>query len=87
MQWVQAMWKTGKQEQRSLDITIYLFQMESVIKQAEEARNRAREHAKLIHNNEYQPLKHDIDRMRREYLGLERLPELYETETDLISPE
>ncbi|XP_015116392.1 zinc finger C4H2 domain-containing protein isoform X4 [Diachasma alloeum] len=61
--------------------------MESVIKQAEEARTRAREHAKILHNNEYQPLKHDIDRMRREYLGLERLPELYETETDLISPE
>lgn len=61
--------------------------MESVIKQAEEARNRAREHAKLIHNNEYQPLKHDIDRMRREYFNLDRLPELYETETDLIAPE
>ncbi|XP_015116389.1 zinc finger C4H2 domain-containing protein isoform X1 [Diachasma alloeum] len=61
--------------------------MESVIKQAEEARTRAREHAKILHNNEYQPLKHDIDRMRREYLGLERLPELYETETDLISPD
>ncbi|KAM0734763.1 Zinc finger C4H2 domain-containing protein [Formica fusca] len=61
--------------------------MESVIKQAEEARNRARETAKLIHNNDYQPLKHDIDRMRREFLGLERLPELYETESDLISPE
>ncbi|XP_024939031.1 zinc finger C4H2 domain-containing protein isoform X2 [Cephus cinctus] len=61
--------------------------METVIKQAEEARNRARETAKLIHNNDYQPLKHDIDRMRREYLGLERLPELYETESDLISPD
>lgn len=61
--------------------------MESVIKQAEEARNRARETAKLIHNNDYQPLKHDIDRMRREFLGLERLPELYEIESELISPE
>ncbi|XP_043263008.1 zinc finger C4H2 domain-containing protein isoform X5 [Colletes latitarsis] len=61
--------------------------MEVVIKQAEEARNKARETAKLIHNNDYQPLKHDIDRMRREFLGLERLPELYETESDLISPE
>ncbi|XP_020298535.1 zinc finger C4H2 domain-containing protein isoform X2 [Pseudomyrmex gracilis] len=61
--------------------------MESVIKQAEEARNRARETAKLIHNNDYQPLKNDIDQLRREFLGLERLPELYETESDLISPE
>lgn len=61
--------------------------MESVIKQAEEARNRARETAKLIHNNDYQPLKHDVDRMRREFLGMERLPELYETDSDLISPE
>ncbi|KAK2584055.1 hypothetical protein KPH14_006504 [Odynerus spinipes] len=61
--------------------------MESVIHQAEKARNRSRETAKLIHNSNYQPLKHDIDRMRREVLGLERLPELYETESDLISPE
>ncbi|KOX77960.1 Zinc finger C4H2 domain-containing protein [Melipona quadrifasciata] len=67
-----------------IDVTVY---METVIKQAEEARNKARETAKLIHNNDYQPLKHDIDRMRREFLGLERLPELYETESDLISPD
>lgn len=60
--------------------------MESVIKHAEEARNRARESAKIIHNNDYQPLKHDIDRMRRDYLGLDRLPELYEIESD-ITPE
>ncbi|XP_076246552.1 zinc finger C4H2 domain-containing protein isoform X6 [Calliopsis andreniformis] len=45
--------------------------MEAVIKQAEEARNKARETAKMIHNNDYQPLKHDVDRMRREFLGLE----------------
>ncbi|XP_001607797.1 zinc finger C4H2 domain-containing protein [Nasonia vitripennis] len=57
--------------------------MESVIKHAEEARNRAREAAKIIHNNDYQPLKHDVDRMRRDYLGLERLPELYEIESDI----
>ena len=57
--------------------------MESVIKHAEESRNRSREAAKIIHNNDYQPLKHDIDRMRRDYLGLERLPELYEIESDL----
>lgn len=70
-----------------LTLIFLCFQMESVIKQAEEARNRARETAKLIHNNDYQPLKHDVDRMRREFLGMERLPELYETDSDLISPE
>lgn len=63
------------------------LQMESVIKHAEEARHRARETAKLIHNNDYQHLKHEIDRMRRDYLGLERLPELYEIDSELISPE
>jgi hypothetical protein len=62
------------------------LQMEIVIKQAEESRNRALETAKRIHE-EYRPLKLDIDRMRREYLGLERLPELHEEEGDLITPE
>jgi hypothetical protein len=60
--------------------------MENVIKQAEESRNRALDTAKRIHE-EYRPLKLDIDRMRREYLGLERLPELHEEEGDLITPE
>ncbi|XP_071439794.1 zinc finger C4H2 domain-containing protein [Hetaerina americana] len=60
--------------------------MENVIKQAEESRNRALETAKRLHD-EYRPLKHDIDRMRREYLGLERLPELHEEEADLITPD
>lgn len=60
--------------------------MENVIKQSEECRNRALDTAKRIHE-EYRPLKMEIDRMRREYLGLERLPELHEEERDLITPE
>lgn len=60
--------------------------METVIKQAEESRNRALDTAKRIHDD-YRPLKHDIDRLRREYLGLDRLPDLHEEEGDLISSE
>ncbi|XP_014253705.1 zinc finger C4H2 domain-containing protein isoform X1 [Cimex lectularius] len=60
--------------------------MENVIKKAEEARTRSLDRAKRIHE-EYRPLKDDIDRMRRDYLGLERLPELHEQEADLITPE
>ncbi|XP_049845843.1 zinc finger C4H2 domain-containing protein isoform X2 [Schistocerca gregaria] len=60
--------------------------MENVIKQSEECRNRALDTAKRIHE-EYRPLKLEIDRMRREYLGLERLPELHEEEGDLITPD
>lgn len=60
--------------------------MENVIKKAEEARTRSLDRAKKIHE-EYRPLKDDIDRMRRDYLGLERLPELHEQEADLITPE
>lgn len=60
--------------------------MENVIKKAEEARNRSLDRAKRIHED-YRPLKHDIDRMRRDYLGLERLPELHEEESGLITPE
>lgn len=62
------------------------LQMETVIKQAEESRNRALDTAKRVHED-YRPLKHDIDRLRREYLGLDRLPELHEEEGDLISSE
>ncbi|XP_034253312.1 zinc finger C4H2 domain-containing protein [Thrips palmi] len=60
--------------------------METVIKQAEESRNRALDTAKRIHDD-YRPLKHDVDRLRREYLGLDRLPDLHEEEGDLISPD
>jgi len=68
-----------------LYIMTYL-QMESVIKKAEESRNRSMERAKQVHD-EYKPLKTDIDLMRRDLLGLERLPELHEEESDLVRPE
>lgn len=64
----------------------HIFQMENVIKKAEEARGRAMERAKRVHE-EYRPLKMDIDRLRRDYLGLDRMPELHEEEGDIIRPE
>lgn len=60
--------------------------MENVIKKAEEARGRCIDRARRVHED-YRPLKLDIDRMRRDYLGLERLPELHEEEAGLITPE
>lgn len=60
--------------------------MENVIKQSEEARNRAMEAARRFHE-EYMPLKLEIDRLRRDYLGLERLPDLHESDGDLITQE
>ena len=60
--------------------------METVIKQAEENRSRSVGMANRFHE-EYLPLKGEIDGMRREYLGLERLPELHEEEGTIISPE
>jgi zinc finger C4H2 domain-contaning protein len=60
--------------------------METVIKQAEENRQRSMSMANRFHE-EYMPLKGEIDTMRREYLGLERLPELHEEEGSVIAPE
>lgn len=60
--------------------------MESVIKQAEENRLRALNVANRLHDD-YVPLKAEVDHMRREYLGLERLPELHEEEGSAITPE
>lgn len=60
--------------------------MEGVIKQAEESRTRSMSSALRLHE-EYLPLKNDIDRLRRECLGLERLPELHEEEGTSITPE
>lgn len=60
--------------------------METVIKQAEENRNRSINIANRVHE-EYLPLKTDIDHMRREYLGLNPLPELHEEEGSVISAE
>lgn len=61
-------------------------QMETVIKQAEENRNRSINIANRVHE-EYLPLKTEIDHMRREYLGLNPLPELHEEEGSVISAE
>lgn len=60
--------------------------MEGVIKQAEESRGRSMESAIRLHE-EYVPLKGEIDRLRRECLGLERLPDLHEEEGTTITPE
>ncbi|KAJ8948252.1 hypothetical protein NQ318_013240 [Aromia moschata] len=60
--------------------------MEGVIKQADESRTRSMSAAVRLHE-EYLPLKNDIDRLRRECLGLERLPELHEEEGSSITPE
>lgn len=64
----------------------FMLQMETVIKQAEENRTRSMGMANRFHE-EYVPLKGEIDNMRREYLGLERLPELHEEEGSIVTPE
>lgn len=64
----------------------YNFQMETVIKQAEENRARSLTIANKIHE-EYVPLKSEIDHMRREYLGLSPIPDLHEEEGSIISAE
>lgn len=38
-------------------------------------------------HEEYAPLKSEVDRLRRECLGIERLPELHEEEGSVITPE
>ncbi|XP_030749444.1 zinc finger C4H2 domain-containing protein [Sitophilus oryzae] len=60
--------------------------MEGVIKQAEENRHRSMGSALRLHE-EYLPLKTEIDRLRRDCLGLERLPELHEEEGSSVTPE
>lgn len=60
--------------------------METVIKQAEENRQRSVQMAQRFHE-EYVPLKMEVDTMRREYLGLDRLPDLHEEEGSIITPE
>ncbi|XP_022900791.1 zinc finger C4H2 domain-containing protein [Onthophagus taurus] len=60
--------------------------MEGVIKQAEEGRTRSISTSARLHE-EYLPLKLEIDRLRRECLGLERLPELHEEDGTNITPE
>lgn len=60
--------------------------MEGVIKNSEESRIRSLNSAARLHE-EYLPLKSEIDRLRRDCLGLERLPELHEEDGSNISPE
>ncbi|XP_023013450.2 zinc finger C4H2 domain-containing protein isoform X2 [Leptinotarsa decemlineata] len=60
--------------------------MEGVIKQADESRTRSMGSAIRLHE-EYLPLKNEIDRLRRECLGLDRLPELHEEEGSSVTPE
>nr|CAG4643597.1 EOG090X0H8R [Ilyocryptus agilis] len=59
--------------------------MESVIKQAEDARNKAVEVARHLYN-EYRSMKSDVDRTRRECLGLDVLPDFQEEEGNHIPP-
>eukprot|EP00096_Caligus_rogercresseyi_P002165 TRINITY_DN1411_c0_g2_i2.p1 TRINITY_DN1411_c0_g2~~TRINITY_DN1411_c0_g2_i2.p1 ORF type:complete len:216 (+),score=101.74 TRINITY_DN1411_c0_g2_i2:89-736(+) len=49
--------------------------METVMKQAEEARRGSQESARRIYED-YGPLKQDVDLMRTELLGLDKLPDL-----------
>ncbi len=49
--------------------------METVMKQAEEAKRQSGDTARRV-LEDYTPLKHDVDLMRVELLGLEKLPEL-----------
>lgn len=60
--------------------------MEGVIKQADESRQRSMNSALRLHE-EYMPLKNEVDRLRRECLGLDRLPELHEEEGSTITSE
>lgn len=60
--------------------------METVIKQAEENRQRSIQMANRLHE-EYLPLKMEVDSMRRDYLGLDRLPDLHEEEGSVVPPE
>lgn len=62
------------------------FQMETVIKQTEESMTRKLSNASRLHED-YRPLKAEVDLLRRQYLGLDRLPDLHEEEGSPITPE
>lgn len=53
------------------------------MKQAEEAKRQANESARRL-LDDYLPLKHDVDMMRTELLGLEKLPELPNEEKERL---
>ena len=60
-----------------------LSQMETVMKQPEEAKRQSHESARRI-LEDYGPLKHDVDLMRTELLGLEKLPEIQQDERERL---
>ncbi len=53
------------------------------MKQAEEAKRQSHETARRI-LEDYVPLKHDVDLMRTELLGLEKLPDLPQEEKERL---
>ena len=53
------------------------------MKQAEEAKRTSIESARRAFED-YQPLKHEVDLMRTELLGLEKLPDLPEDEKEKL---
>ncbi|KAJ2950847.1 hypothetical protein O0L34_g5205 [Tuta absoluta] len=60
--------------------------METVIKQTEESMSRKLTNASRLHE-EFRPLKAEVDLLRRQCLGLERLPDLHEEEGSPITPD
>ncbi|XP_028159009.1 zinc finger C4H2 domain-containing protein isoform X2 [Ostrinia furnacalis] len=60
--------------------------METVIKQTEESMTRKLSTASRLHED-YRPLKAEVDLLRRQCLGLERLPDLHEEEGSPITPD
>lgn len=63
-----------------------VIQMETVIKQTEDSMTRKLSNASRLHED-YRPLKAEVDLLRRQYLGLDRLPDLHEEEGSPITPE
>ncbi|XP_049872359.1 zinc finger C4H2 domain-containing protein [Pectinophora gossypiella] len=60
--------------------------MEQVIKQTEESMTRKLSTASRLHED-YRPLKAEVDLLRRQCLGLDRLPDLHEEEGSPITPD
>ncbi|CAH4037871.1 zinc finger C4H2 domain-containing protein isoform X1 [Pieris rapae] len=60
--------------------------METVIKQTEESMSRKLSTASRLHED-YRPLKAEVDLLRRQCLGLDRLPDLHEEEGSPITPD
>ncbi|XP_072932406.1 zinc finger C4H2 domain-containing protein isoform X2 [Epargyreus clarus] len=60
--------------------------METVIKQTEESMGRKLSTASRLHED-YRPLKAEVDLLRRQCLGLDRLPDLHEEEGSPITPD